>query len=165
MLPIPDAGRAPRTDRDARSDARCRGLVVGARERRGLGGRYAIGIDNHMSELPTSRNRSHADRRLHVLLRMQELRRSAAALAGRLLRFLFVWRHAVPADPRGARDRRQRQMLRSGLSALRGGLRRCRRRPKRGSLPVSRFDRGDAVIPRGRRHLTDRLLQRRPHPK
>ena len=84
------------------------------RPREGLDGRspctdvprYAIGIDNHLSELRTSLNRSHADRCLHVLLRMQDLRRSAAAFAGGLLRFLFVWRHAVPADPRGARDRR-----------------------------------------------------------
>ena len=68
--------------------------------------RYAIGIDNHLSELRTSLNRSHADRRLHVLLRMQGLRRSTAAFDGGLLRFLFVWRHAVPADPRDARDRR-----------------------------------------------------------
>jgi hypothetical protein len=77
---------------------------------------HAPGINNHLSELWTSLNRSHADRRVRVLLRMQRLRRSAAAFAGGLLRFLFVWRLAVPADPRGAGGRRQRQMLRCGLN-------------------------------------------------
>jgi len=52
----------------------------------------------HLSALQRERERNHAHRRVLVFLRMPELRRIAAADAGSLLRFLFLWQRAVSAD-------------------------------------------------------------------
>jgi hypothetical protein len=44
---------------------------------------------------------NHAGRRVSVFLRLQRLRRLAEAESGRLLRLLFLRRHALSADPDG----------------------------------------------------------------
>lgn len=68
-------------------------------------------LDNHLPKLRPSFNRDNANRRLPVLLRMQRLRVAPQAESGRLLRFLLLWRRAVPADSGGQRAWSRRRML------------------------------------------------------
>jgi hypothetical protein len=46
---------------------------------------------------------NHADRRVSVFLELPGVRRAAEAQAGRLLRFLQLRQHAMPAGAGGAR--------------------------------------------------------------
>ena len=55
-------------------------------------------IDPDLPALRPSLDRADADRRLPVLVRLQGLRREAQAIAGRLLRVLFLRLGAVPAS-------------------------------------------------------------------
>ena len=83
-----------------------RGAVTFAASTRNTGhpqkaGRDATSIDPDLSKVQLSSRRANADRRLPVFLRLQGLRREAKAACGRLLRVLFLWIGAVPADPAG----------------------------------------------------------------
>src|ERR1700687_1380914 len=59
-------------------------------------------VEPFQSDLRDVKERSDADRRLSVLLRLHGLRREIAAEAWRLLRVLFVRLRAVSADAGGA---------------------------------------------------------------
>ena len=59
-------------------------------------------VGHRLSALRHCKGRSHADRRLPVLLYLQWLWREAATEAGRLLRVLLLRLGAVPADPGAA---------------------------------------------------------------
>src|SRR5882762_9855832 len=52
----------------------------------------------HVSQVRPSGDRANADGRLPVLLRLQGVRRTAQAVAGRLLRVLLIRFGAVPID-------------------------------------------------------------------
>lgn len=59
------------------------------------------GLDNHLPLVRPSSNGNDAGGRLPVLLRMQGLRRALKAEVRGLLRILFLWRCAMPADTGG----------------------------------------------------------------
>jgi hypothetical protein len=67
--------------------------------------RNATGIDPDLPKVQLPGDGANAYGCLPVLLRLQGLWRETEAAAGRLLRVLFLWIGAVPADP-GARQRR-----------------------------------------------------------
>jgi hypothetical protein len=69
-----------------------------------------------MSELRHRQEGSDADRCLPVFLRVQELWNSAQAQAGRLLRFLFLRRRAVPSYSGGTREREGNRLLRDVIN-------------------------------------------------
>jgi len=58
-------------------------------------------IDDHLPDVRLLGHRNHADECLHVVLLLQRLRREAATEGRRLLRLLFVWLGAMPADSSG----------------------------------------------------------------
>jgi hypothetical protein len=65
----------------------------------------------HLSALSRQAHRDHANRRLHLLLRVWRLRNRSAAEARRLLRVLFLRLAAVPADPDRTRGRINGRLL------------------------------------------------------
>lgn len=69
------------------------------------------GLDNHLPLVRPSSKGIDASRRLPVLLRMQGLRRALKAEVRDLLRVLFLWRCAMPANSGSKKAWRPRRML------------------------------------------------------
>ncbi len=53
-------------------------------------------VHSHVSPLRAARHRANADGRVPILLHVRQLRRTAQAQEGRLLRVLLVWHREVP---------------------------------------------------------------------